>query len=642
VTWARAGGLLLLAAACAVVLAGFHVVTFLVATLVWLACIRSKGMGARWLLFVALGMRVVFLASDAHSDDVHRYVWEGRVQLAGHSPYAHAPADPALASLRTETHGRINHPQYPTIYPPLTQALFVSAAAVGLGEVGLKNLVLLLDCGVVLLLVAWLRASGRPVAWAALYAWSPIAVAASASGHADALMLLPLVGFLWAAERRAWAWAAVLLGLAILAKVVAVLLVPWLLARRPRLVLLGVVPVVLAGYLPYAAAGNVLGSLTAFGSDFAFNASLFRAADAVLPGEGARAVVAATLALWTAFVAYGEPRPARAAVLVFAGLLALSPTVHAWYVTWFLVALPGVGPRLWSFPFVAWAASVTATLPVYLASRAGEPFVEDFRWTAVEYLGPAALLAWLAWARRPQRKPLETPIGGAPGTYAVVVPARRERDNLALLLPRWMETSASEVVVADTPTGDGTEDLVRRFPRARYLAVNERGYGAAVAAGWREAAPSDFLVVCDADYVDAPDHADRLLAPMSDPRVGLVTGARTDGRLPFAQRCGNRLATFLIGLFWGRRFHDLGPFRALRRRSLPVDAMRDRAFGWNVEMNVRALQNGVEVVEVAVPSGRRTFGRDRIGSTLRGILGAGRGILARIRTLREESCTRPS
>jgi hypothetical protein len=612
---------------------------------VWLAIALRGGLGGAWTIGVALLLRLAFLGSDAHSDDLHRYVWEGQVVAAGASPYATTPSDPELASLRGDGHARINHPELPTIYPPLAQGLFALAALAGLGEVGLKNVFLLLDVGVVLGLALWLARTGRPLGRAAIYAWSPVAVAAAALGHMEPLVLLPLVAFAWAAERRAHGWAALWLGLAILAKTVPVLLVPWLLLRSPRAVLGITLPVVLLGYLPFVPAGDVLGSLHAFAADFAFNGSLFRLVEALLPDTTARVALGALLAVWVLFLAYAEPRPAHAAALAFAGLLAVSPTVHAWYLTWFLVLLPAVWPARVALPLVLWGATVGLVLPTYLDSHRGGAFVEHLPATVLEYALPWALATFLLWKSRPRRVPLWRASGTAPGTYAVVVPARGERENLALLLPRWMETDAREVVVADTPTGDGTEELVATFPRARYVAVAARGYGAAVSQGWNVAGPTDFLVVCDADHADAPASVEALLAPLADPGVGLVTGAREGREGTWPQRVGNGLALGLIALFWGRRFHDLGPYRALRRSALPRASLRDTGFGWNVEMNVRALQLGLGVVEVPAPSAKRMHGKDAITRSLRGVVGAGRGILGRIRALREEAlcpCRPPS
>ena len=113
------------------------------------------------------------------------------------------------------------------------------------------------------------------------------------------------------------------------------------------------------------------------------------------------------------------------------------------------------------------------------------------------------------------------------------------------------------MIVADTPTGDGTGELCGAEARLLYLPVGERGYGAAVLAGLA-VARAENVVICDADHDLGPAQVATLLGPLADPEVGLVTAARTDtSGLSLPQRFGNGLATMLIALGWGRRFADL-------------------------------------------------------------------------------------
>ncbi|MHC4452200.1 MAG: glycosyltransferase [Planctomycetota bacterium] len=225
-----------------------------------------------------------------------------------------------------------------------------------------------------------------------------------------------------------------------------------------------------------------------------------------------------------------------------------------------------------------------------------------------------------------------------------MIPCRGERDNLAELLPRWVDTPAQQIIVADTPTDDGTRALCRGELRVRYLPVRERGYGSAVQAGLAQLRGNvEIAVVCDADHAAGPRQVEALLAPFADKQVGLVCAARRRTKhLSWPQRFGNALACTLIAFGWGRRFEDLGPFRALRLPRWPTNALRDKGFGWNVEMNVRAIELGMDVVEVALPASERRHGENRISGTLRGVVGAGWGILSKLYTLREESCERPS
>ena len=334
-----------------------------------------------------------------------------------------------------------------------------------------------------------------------------------------------------------------------------------------------------------------------------------------------------------------QPRMPAAAALLFCALLLLSPTVHYWYMTWILVPLCWPSGR-WAAPMLVWCASVVFSIITYRGLYLNGSFIENHGFTWIEYLIPAAVAAYLAWRHWPRRAPLAAPAMGFTGSYAVIVPCRGERRNLEELLPRWAATEATRIVVADTPTDDGTPELCERFERVTYLSVPP-GYGNAVAAGLEAARGADVAVVADADHPLGPQQVDALVGPFVDGTVGLVTVAR-DGPLGRTQRLGNALTTFLIALFWGRRFHDLGAFRALRLRHWPADALRDRGMGWNVEMNVRALERGMGVVEIALPTAPRPHGQNRISGTWAGIWGAGVGMLRQLYRLREESCRQPS
>ena len=647
----RAAGIALVLASVAGVAGAPARVAFPAGLAAWglalLLAARGKAIGPAWILAVALLARAPFLFYDGMSYDLHRYVWEGQIQLEGYNPYEHAPSSQALAHLRGPSFA-VGYPELTTIYPPLAQASFLAAAAARLTETGLRNVVLLLDALVVVLLLAWLRATGRPAQNGVLYAWCPLTIVSAGVGHIDPLMLLFLLGFGWAWEGGRLRVAATLLGGAVLAKTVAILLVPWLGLRAPRALLFCFVPVVVLGYLPYLG-GDLFGTLFVFGRDFAFNASVYRAMAWLTP-SGARWILLALLAVWTCLVALGQPRVASAGALLLAGLLVLAPTVHFWYLSWFLVFLPVVGLRLWTLPLLAWAGAIAFTGHTYLDHAAGLPFREHFGWTAAQYAVPLGVLLVLAWRWRPRRAPLAppqadcTPPGGAP-EFGVVIPCRREVESLRRLVPAWLETAAAHVVLADTPTGDGTPELAALDPRVEVLAVHESGYGTAAHAGLEilRARGVEIAVICDADHGLGPAQVSSLLAPFSGAPTALVAAARTNCiDLSLPQRWGNALATLLIGLGWGRWFHDLGPYRALRLCAWPSEALRDRGYGWNVEMNVRALEMGLGVVEVPLPSSQRAFGQDSISRTASGVFGAAKEILVQLYRLREESCARPS
>ena len=142
------------------------------------------------------------------------------------------------------------------------------------------------------------------------------------------------------------------------------------------------------------------------------------------------------------------------------------------------------------------------------------------------------------------------------------------------------------------------------------------------------------IVILDADHSDYPQDLPELLRPIASGEADFVIGSRTLGRaeagaLPWNQRWGNALACRLMHALYGRRFTDMGPFRAIRRERLLALGMRDPTFGWNVEMQAKALAAGLRVVEVPVRY-RRRVGKSKISGTVGGTVRAGTKIIGTI------------
>ena len=216
-----------------------------------------------------------------------------------------------------------------------------------------------------------------------------------------------------------------------------------------------------------------------------------------------------------------------------------------------------------------------------------------------------------------------------------VVPALDEAVAIGGVIESLPRGLIRRVVVCDNGSRDGTGD-VARARGATVVREERRGYGsaclAALAVVRRD--PPEAVLFLDADGSDDPRDAAALLNPIAEGRADLVIGSRTLGRrepgalLPQA-RFGNWLATGLIRRFYGARWTDLGPFRAVRWTSLERLAMRDPDFGWTVEMQVKAARARLRSLEVPV-SYRRRIGRSKISGTLTGASRAGAKILGTI------------
>jgi glycosyltransferase involved in cell wall biosynthesis len=214
---------------------------------------------------------------------------------------------------------------------------------------------------------------------------------------------------------------------------------------------------------------------------------------------------------------------------------------------------------------------------------------------------------------------------------AVIIPALDEADNLRALLPVLRNLGLRQIIVADNGSHDETGCVVREHA-AMHVSAPIRGYGSACFTGMRHLAPEiEIVVFLDADLSDDASFLPELVAPIRAGAYDLVIGARVPalrvrGAMAPAQIVGNILATAVIRAGWGHRYRDLGPFRAIRRGALEQIGMRDRAYGWTVEMQIRAIEEGLRILEVPVPY-RRRKGRSKISGTVRGVLRAAHGIL---------------
>lgn len=218
---------------------------------------------------------------------------------------------------------------------------------------------------------------------------------------------------------------------------------------------------------------------------------------------------------------------------------------------------------------------------------------------------------------------------------SLIIPAYNEEDVLGETLLRLPSSIFSQILVADNGSSDQTAQIAKNSG-AQVVSIAERGYGAACLAALETITdPNEILIFLQADASEDAQQARDVLAPLLRNEADLVIGSRVLGEaLPGAlrphQRFGNWLATTLIHLFWGQRYTDLGPFRALRAGTLRQMQMRERTYGWTVEMQVRAAQMGLRVAEVPVSSGLRVAGTEKVSGNWAASLQAGVMILTTI------------
>ncbi|MCE9628073.1 MAG: hypothetical protein K8R56_09165 [Candidatus Eisenbacteria bacterium] len=358
--------------------------------------------GGVFVVITALVLRVALLpVTPTLSDDVYRYAWEGRVLAQGLSPYAHAPADTALAALRdAEVYPLVNHRELSAIYPPFAEAGFALVAKVWYSLLGFKLWVILHDL-VLVGVLAWWSARRGGSAWDAIvYAWNPLVVSEYAgSAHHDPTGIVWLVLALALAERRALFSAGSLVA-AVMVKLVALPAWPFVARDWPRRVqVVGTLVLVaaLAGYA-WLTRGPASG-LDAYAAYWRHNDALFGPL-AALVGESRVRMVALVLIAALGVVLFVKRVASADAVraLLRAGLL-LGPVVHPWYLGWVL-ALECGSP---SWAWLALSCTVTLGYGTFAAPAEGRAYHPAGLVRLFEFGVPALIaigFAITAWMRR--------------------------------------------------------------------------------------------------------------------------------------------------------------------------------------------------------------------------------------------------
>jgi hypothetical protein len=390
---------------------------FLAATLIYaVACRDLLRDPSRWtlksVLVVGVLCRLIALPGSP-SDDMHRYLWEGRVQAAGYNPYRLAPDDPALSELASiaPEHEFINHPDWTAIYPPLTQLWQRAAVSVHASVWALKLSFVLAEAVLMCALLWWLRRRGLPAVRLAVYAWNPLAVwATSYEGHHDVLAAAALLTALALAENGRRTLAALCFTCAVLTKGFALVALPALLPHRarasehlsphgplrrrahawaPLVASLGLALLLSTPYLLQG--GGLTGSLRRFADEMHYNDSLHALARGIFGADVAHGLLVVGL-VGTAIhlVRRGLTDRLKTAAVLLGALLLSLPTVHPWYL---MALLPFLCMRPW-WGWLCLTGTVALTwLPLAEVSRTGR-WVE---WRALTWIEYAPLFLWLSW-----------------------------------------------------------------------------------------------------------------------------------------------------------------------------------------------------------------------------------------------------
>jgi hypothetical protein len=518
-----------------------------------------------------LGARLMF-APFPVSDDTYRYLWEGYIQRFGFDPFVLPPNAPALSHLRTALWDLINHRHIPTIYWPAAQLLFKAVAAVSDTPMAFKLAFAPFDIGTAALVMYLLRIHGRPVRYAMLYWLNPlILVFTAGEAHLEIMLVFFIVAALVLFRKERWRLMFASLGLAVMTKMTAFMVIPLLITRRnARYAWCLLVPASLFLLYP-GGARQALSVPFLFTRDFSYNGVLHTFLGSVVPQALATGLALMCLVAGLAFVFLLTPDKLKAVRNAMALFLLCSPTVHPWYFQLMTPFLP-------LFPSPAWLTLHLTSLPLvfYFNDIAqGESWHDRGFLLAVEF-APFFIVALLAWLYRTTLFGCRCETGHRP-SISVVIPTLNEECRIAECISDVIEQNVgAEIIVADGGSSDATVQRACSFSTARVVQT-PKGRGIQIREGIRSSA-GEILVVLHADSRLRQGALQRMLRCLQrHPDIaGGAFGARYDDRrLRFRLTAAlNNIRVVLTGISYG----DQGQFfrrSALGDRVPPYRLMED-------------------------------------------------------------------
>jgi alpha-1,6-mannosyltransferase len=331
-------------------------------------------------------------------DDIHRYVWDGRVQRLGYNPYIVVPSDPALGGLHIPETRTLNNPDVPSPYPAGAQLFFRAITAIHESVFALKVAFVVCDLAIMFVLLDALRCTRQGAHWVLAYAWHPLlAIEVAGSGHVDIVGVLLLLVSIAALVRRWRAVAAMAFGLAVSVKFLPIVLLPlyWKRVRMRDAALAAIVVGLL--YVPFLNRGRIpIGSLGTYVQKFRFNDPVFATLERVTAPQvvaGLAVLVGFLTAIWM------RRKSAEGSSSAFAWPMAASllcaPVVYPWYLLWLLPFIRSTP----TVPIMIWTLSIIPTYYVWHLRIVGRPWLVPDWIMMLEY-GSVAVAAAIIALRR--------------------------------------------------------------------------------------------------------------------------------------------------------------------------------------------------------------------------------------------------
>jgi len=354
-------------------------------------------------LLLAAVWYIEFLRAPAGADDdIHRYVWDGRLQRLGYNPYLVIPSDPTAKPLHTPETRNLNNPDLPSPYPPGALLFFRAVTAFQESTFALKIAFVVCEFAIVCMLLDVLRWKRQGAHLVLAYAWSPLlAIEVAGNGHIDIVGALLLLVSAAALGRRWRATAAVAFGLAVAVKFLPIVLLPlyWKRVRIRDAALAAAVLGLL--YVPFLHHGRIpIGSLGTYVQNWRFNGPVFAMLDQVAPPQllaGLAVLAGLATATWLRSTT-PEWSPDIFAWPMAASLL-FAPAVFPWYLLWLLPFLTSPS----TLPIILWTVSIFPTYVMWHWRTLGRPWGPLPVWVMLLEYGCVAIAAAMMAMRRISR-----------------------------------------------------------------------------------------------------------------------------------------------------------------------------------------------------------------------------------------------
>jgi len=470
---------------------------------------------ALFILSVALICRILLLPLPP-SDDINRYLWEGRMLTVGISPYHFAPNDPQLHKYSKEDpyHPHINHSENPAAYPPFALYLFALISMLSYTPMALKILMIIMDMGALVFLFTLLKHRFLDARWAVLYALNPLILYSFAGhGHFDAIQVFFLLGAFCFFDNRKWIWMFIFAGLAVQSKYVAIVVIPFLMNRDNWKYSWVCLLSIAIPYLPLLNADwkELFLCIIKFGEEYAFNGSIHAVFRFLLGGIEPAVMISKFLIVGLLFFGYWRFHPLKkemngdpinGSFFAFGVLLLFAPTVHFWYLTWI-------------FPFVVLRPSMSWIILSLTISAYFVVFGNMVQFGKWHLPARAQLTVWLPFYllllrdivlffHRSKSKDIYDP----PKSVSVVIPVKNEEALIHDCITAIKgDPAVCEIIVVD---GASNDDTITRASKSGAHVIEHPdppekggGRGGQILAGV-QAATGDAIAIVHADVLMAP------------------------------------------------------------------------------------------------------------------------------------------